>query len=118
MTQPKIFGEYFVNKNNLMVLAINEVGDLAIRDPWYPQYYRINYEIKFSIDTVMVDSKDELLFLQMNLRWSTISPDETHFYNFNYNQHVLEVIDLDKIELQSIQPFEKEGPNGKFDQGG
>lgn len=69
-------------------------------------------EITFSMDTVMVDSKDELLFLQMNLRWSTISPDETYFYNFNYNQHVLEVIDLDNLELQSIQPFEKEGPNG------
>lgn len=69
-------------------------------------------EITFSMDTVMVDSKNELLFLQMNLRWSTVSPDETYFYNFNYNQHVLEVIDLDKLELQSIQPFEKEGPNG------
>ena len=74
-------------------------------------------QLTFSMDTVMVDSKDELLFLQMNLRWSTVSPDETYFYNINYNQHVLEVIDLDNLELQSIQPFDKEGPNGVGNKG-
>ncbi|WP_373497020.1 DUF4221 family protein [Aquiflexum sp.] len=68
--------------------------------------------ITFTIDTVMVDSKGEFLFLQMGLRWSDVSTDGKYFFNFNINQHHLEVIDLEKLELEKIVPFDKEGPNG------
>jgi len=68
--------------------------------------------ITYSLDTVMVDAKEEFLFLQLELRWSDISSDGKYFYNFNINQHALEVIDLDKMELERIVPFEKEGPDG------
>ncbi|MCH7410946.1 DUF4221 domain-containing protein [Belliella sp. DSM 111904] len=69
-------------------------------------------QLEISIDTVMVDSKDEILYLQMGLRWSDVSMDRKFFYNFDMNRHKLEIINLDKLELEKIVNFDKEGPNG------
>ncbi|WP_209329968.1 DUF4221 family protein [Lunatimonas salinarum] len=69
-------------------------------------------ELVFSLDTLMIDPKDEILFLQGGFRWSDTSSDRRYFYNFNYTNSVLEVIDLNKLELERVVAYEKEGPNG------
>lgn len=68
--------------------------------------------LSIKIDTVMVDSKDEILFLQMGFRWSDVSSDGKYFYNFNINKHALELINLETLEFEDHVYFEKEGPNG------
>ena len=68
--------------------------------------------LSIKIDTVMVDSKDEILFLQMGFRWSDVSSDGKYFYNFNINKHALELINLETLAFEEHIYFEKEGPNG------
>lgn len=69
-------------------------------------------QITFSMDTVMVDSKGEFLFLNWGLSTACISMDRQVLYNFNIQEPSLESIDLDKLELLEKQVFEKEGPDG------
>ncbi|MFO7826934.1 MAG: DUF4221 family protein [Cyclobacterium sp.] len=68
--------------------------------------------MSFSMDTVMVDSKDEILFLNGWLSQSFLSPDHRYLYNFNHFDYTLEKIDLDELRLIEKIPFEKQGPNG------
>jgi len=68
--------------------------------------------ISFSIDTVMVDSKDEILFVAYSLSLSDFSEDQDYLYNFSMNDHSIEIIDMNSLEFVERKPFEKEGPNG------
>jgi hypothetical protein len=69
-------------------------------------------QMAFSLDTVMVDSKDEILDLKSGLWTSDFSGDKKYLYNFNSNDHTIEKIDLDLLEFVGRFSFEKEGPNG------
>lgn len=69
-------------------------------------------QISVSMDTVMVDSRDEFLFLQDNLFMAELSPDGSYLINFNRQDVGAERIDLDKLVLDEVLPLEKEGPNG------
>jgi hypothetical protein len=69
-------------------------------------------QITFSLDTVKVDSKGELLFLKWDLSNAAITADSKKLYNFNPEKFVLEVINLESLQLESLHKFEKEGPNG------
>jgi len=78
-----------------------------------PQDSQSDYEsLTFSYDTVHIDAKGELLYLQQKLTRSDLSPDKKHMVNFNFYDHTLEVIDLDRLSLEAKIPFEKEGPHG------
>ena len=69
-------------------------------------------EISYAIDTVMVDSQDEFLYLNWNLGISDVDAKSKLLYNLNPESLRLEVIDLDKLELKELVQLEKEGPNG------
>ncbi|MCL6258557.1 DUF4221 domain-containing protein [Aquiflexum sp. TKW24L] len=69
-------------------------------------------QMTFSLDTVMVDSKDEILYLNGNLMQSSLSQDLKYLYNFNQQEFSLEKISLDRLELERKIKVEKEGPNG------
>jgi len=69
-------------------------------------------QITFYLDTVTVDSKDEILFLRYNLSLSDFSENQDYLYNFSLNDHSVEVIDMNALEFVERIPFEKEGPNG------
>lgn len=68
--------------------------------------------ITFSLDTVMVDSKDEILFLQYNVSLSDFSEDKKYLYNLSLHDYSVEKIDLDELEFVERFPFQKDGPNG------
>jgi hypothetical protein len=57
-------------------------------------------QMTFSLDTVMVDSKDEILYLNAYLMQSSLSPDLKFLYNFNQQEFSLEKINLDRLELE------------------
>ncbi|MCR9016875.1 DUF4221 domain-containing protein [Aquiflexum gelatinilyticum] len=69
-------------------------------------------QMTFSLDTVMVDSKGEILFLKWDLTNASISADAKKLYNFNSETFALEIINLESLQLEAINKFEKEGPNG------
>jgi len=65
-----------------------------------------------SLDTVRVDSGDEILFLQYFLNVSTLDPSQKFLYNMNVMEQILEKINLETLSLDSLIQLEKEGPNG------
>ncbi|WP_209329965.1 DUF4221 family protein [Lunatimonas salinarum] len=65
-----------------------------------------------TIDTVLIDSKGEILFLQRGLYVSDYSEYDGMLYNFNDLSHYVEQINLTDLTLEKMIPFEKEGPNG------
>ena len=69
-------------------------------------------KITFSMDTVILDSKDEILFLKSWLSSTDLSEDKKYLYNFNNDNHTLEIIDLDNHVFHRRISYEKEGPDG------
>lgn len=69
-------------------------------------------EAIISIDTVMIDPGDQLIFPYIVSSRSFFTENKRFLFNFNDFDHSLEKIDLDKIELTDKYPFEKDGPNG------
>lgn len=57
----------------------------------------ISDTITISIDSVKVNAKDKILFLNSNLLQSDLSDDNKSLFNFNLSQHVIEQIDLDEM---------------------
>jgi hypothetical protein len=70
-----------------------------------------DFDFSYSIDTVMVDAGDELIFHQIGLSHSDISNDQKQLFNFSPKSE-LEVIDLDSLKLLRKIVTEKEGPLG------
>lgn len=69
-------------------------------------------QLTISMDTVMVDSKDEILYLRSGLNVSDLSEDGKFLYNMNPMDLQLEIIDLDKLEFTQKIGYETEGPDG------
>lgn len=67
---------------------------------------------KLEIDTVLVDSQGEALFLNWNLQNASLSTDSKYLYNLNITETSLEKIDLDDLQFVNKIKLEKEGPNG------
>ncbi|MFD2035070.1 DUF4221 family protein [Belliella marina] len=69
-------------------------------------------DIKISMDTVVVDSKDEILMAATGYSTFPTNSDQSKLYFWHGRSANLEIIDLDKLELEEKRAFEKEGPNG------
>ncbi|MFO7825934.1 MAG: DUF4221 family protein [Cyclobacterium sp.] len=70
------------------------------------------WQLTFSLDTVLVDPGDEILYLGANLNYAELSADGRFLYNYNPTDHALEKIDLDELKFVEKIPFEREGPQG------
>ena len=68
--------------------------------------------LQFSIDTVIIDPGEEIIFLEYELFGADKSLDDKYLFNFNIDDNTLEKINLDELKLEEKLPFEKEGPNG------
>ncbi len=69
-------------------------------------------QLSFSLDTVLVDPGDEILYLRASLGYAELSADGRFLYNYNPTDHALEKIDLDELKFVEKIPFEREGPQG------
>ena len=64
------------------------------------------------IDTVIVDTGDDFLYLNSGLFVSDKSHDSKYLYNFDKIRHSLQIIDLENLVLEQNIPLELDGPNG------
>jgi len=69
-------------------------------------------QLSFSLDTVLVDPGDEILYLRANLGNAELSADGRFLFNYNPTDHALEKIDLDELKFAQKIRFEREGPQG------
>ena len=72
--------------------------------------------LTYSVDTVVVDSGEELLVLGNEYigTW-TISSDLSRMFIFSEKGNAIQEIDLDNLSVIAHYPFEKEGPDGTSD---
>lgn len=94
------------------LLGISSIIMIACGDKENKENINPFADLNISVDTVMVDPGDEILYLRDNLWLSSLSPDGKYLFNFNRNDAVLEKIDLDNLTLVKKIQFEKEGPDG------
>lgn len=72
-------------------------------------------DLVFTLDTVQVDSKGDILYLNSDLYYSVLDKNKKYLYNINQKTFSIEQINLDSLELTNIHLFEEEGPNGIAD---
>jgi len=70
------------------------------------------HTLEVTMDTVIIDPGQEILFLNWELGLSTLSEDKKYLYNFNNQEFAIEQINLNTLKFEKKYPFEKEGPNG------
>ncbi|WP_163379970.1 DUF4221 family protein [Cyclobacterium sp. SYSU L10401] len=68
--------------------------------------------ISYRVDSVVVDSMGEILYLEYLLHVSDYCQEDAFLYNYSEFDHSIEKIDLDRLELVDKFPLQKEGPNG------
>jgi len=68
--------------------------------------------LEISMDTVMIDPGQEILFLNWGLDISALSEDKKYLYNVNPQEYFIEQINLNSLKFEKKYFFEKEGPNG------
>lgn len=68
--------------------------------------------LTFTVDTVIVDLKGEVLNPTGGLLVSDLTKDKTEFWFFENFTDFLVQIDLEQMELIKTIPFEEEGPDG------
>ncbi len=68
--------------------------------------------LTYSVDTVVVDSGNELINLGSGLRNFSLSSDGSSLFIFDSNRFLMQSIDLLELNLTNSYQFEKEGPNG------
>ncbi|WP_439489335.1 DUF4221 family protein [Algoriphagus sp.] len=71
-----------------------------------------SFDFSYTVDTVMVDPGDGLVFLRLGLSTTALTPDQKKLYNFNPAASEMEIIDLESLRLSDRIQMEKEGPNG------
>ncbi|MBN7809834.1 DUF4221 family protein [Algoriphagus sp. H41] len=71
--------------------------------------------LTFSVDTVMVDSKESLFELSWGPRSSSVSEDGRYLFLYNSKFNQIQQINLDKLEWERNIDFEVEGPDGTGD---
>ncbi|RAI95175.1 DUF4221 family protein [Algoriphagus yeomjeoni] len=69
-------------------------------------------DLTYSVDTVLVDSGDDLINLRNGLNFGTVNSQKSKLYIFDRTNQILQTIDLDRLQLEESTQFEKEGPNG------
>ncbi|SEJ30642.1 protein of unknown function [Cyclobacterium xiamenense] len=69
-------------------------------------------DLNVTLDTVQIDARGEILFLNTGLRSAVLTDDKHYLYNLNRQAYTIEKIDLTTLALETLLPFEKEGPDG------
>ena len=67
---------------------------------------------KYKIDTLMIDSGSDIIYLKENLTYSGLAIDQKKLFNIDIEQLKLQIIDLETARLEKEVLLEREGPNG------
>ncbi|RAI95172.1 DUF4221 domain-containing protein [Algoriphagus yeomjeoni] len=68
--------------------------------------------LTYSVDTVVVDSGDDLFNLKWGLRWFERSADGKSLFLHDSDRSLFQEIDLEQMTLKENYPFDQDGPNG------
>ncbi len=66
----------------------------------------------YTIDTVIIDSKERLLDLETNIFRSDLNKRKSSIFLFNKFKHSIDEVDLDDLEFVNSYQFDADGPDG------
>lgn len=89
----------------ILLLSACSVREIEVENPI----------VSYSLDTVRINSKDEILDLLGFLSFSDLDLEKKSIFGYNTFDHSIDQFDLEKLEFINRQKFEKEGPNGTGD---
>lgn len=69
-------------------------------------------DLLYSVDTVMIDSKERLLDLDSYIFKSDINDEESSMFLFNKFDHSIDEVNLDDLQVVNNYSFVPEGPDG------
>ncbi|UCS94631.1 DUF4221 domain-containing protein [Echinicola marina] len=64
------------------------------------------------VDTLFIDSGEDIILIENQKARTDFSDDLKYYFNYNYKQNLIDVINLKEHKLERQIPFETEGPNG------
>ncbi|WP_186757167.1 DUF4221 family protein [Echinicola salinicaeni] len=64
------------------------------------------------VDTLFIDSGEDIILIENQNARTDFSDDLKYYFNYNYKQNLIDVINLKEHKLERQIPFETEGPNG------
>jgi len=70
------------------------------------------FDILYSLDTIIIDSKEQLLDLKRGIWISDLNDEETSLKLYNSFDNSIDDVNLDKFEIKTNFSFEVEGPDG------
>lgn len=76
-----------------------------------PKSEKVLENLTYSVDTVMVNSRDEIIDLGQGARLSSVSQDAKKYFYYELKKAIINEIDLQTLEVTDIYQFSKEGPN-------
>lgn len=85
--------------------------ELDVIDELSPSYSNLLENLSFTIDSILVDSNETLLYLPWGLANADLSSDNKFLYALNTKSNKIYQFDLDRLELVNSYQFEREGPN-------
>lgn len=97
-------------KNLLKLLTISTLVSCAGNDE--KSSSNILENLGYTVDTVMVDSGNDIFILSSGLGAKTLSQDKSKMLFFEDEPFKLVEVDLNNLKLVGKTPFQKEGPNG------
>ena len=68
--------------------------------------------LEITMDTVVIDPDEEILYLKRRVRVNAISEDKKYLYNVDPLKRNIEQINLNKLAQEKKHHFEREGSNG------
>lgn len=97
-----------MNKFNILLLTFALLGCSSEKS----SDSKKDFDFSYSLDTVHIDSKGVLFFLNNGLMGASLSTDSKKLFIYNEPSIRLDIIDLDKLEYFDSLLLDKEGPNG------
>jgi hypothetical protein len=94
----------------LFLILLASCGERSSSEKSEPE--NILENLTYLVDTVVVDSGEEIINLNYGMLFSSLSPDHRHFYKYDITRMQLQEVDLDQLALIASYSFEREGPNG------
>ncbi|WP_075348860.1 DUF4221 family protein [Algoriphagus marinus] len=98
----------------LFLIAFASCGEKGVSEKYKSD--NILEKLTYSVDTVVVDSGEELLVLGNEYigNWS-LSSDLSRIFTFSEKGNAIQEVDLDNLSVIGQYTFEKEGPDGTGD---
>lgn len=96
---------------NLIWENLDAVTDSGMLETEFPVGNLLG-NLRITLDTLEMDSRDALVNLQYELSRLSLSPDKRKLYTLHPSLGILSIFDLNEKRLIEQVQFEKEGPNG------